>query len=369
MKKRYNSITFISILTLIITLFISVEPALSKSDDVEDVENSIIIEGLQSDSGKAFGDDLDVSKGTIIYDDTFDDNIQDIDSSENADRPKRKKYPKRVHKPKKKSESLIAKLKAKDKRWHLTSHEIKEGENLWDLSKKYDTDSRLIIKINKIRNPDRLYKGKTILIPNRIGLQYKVKSGDCLIKIARRYGIDVKKIVKHNKIKHDKIRVGETLFLPDTTRREEVQNNHKPDRDYSKRSKQTKRKKLFSWPLSGRITSAFGNRINPVSKRRKFHCGVDISAPVGSPVRASRDGKVIFSGWKQGYGKVVILRHKDGYITVYAHNKKNVIKEGNWVRAGRKIALSGHTGAVTGPHLHFELRKYLTPLNPLRFLR
>jgi len=78
---------------------------------------------------------------------------------------------------------------------------------------------------------------------------------------------------------------------------------------------------------------------------------------------------VIFSGWKDGYGNTVIMRHEDGYITVYAHNLKTTVEEGAFVKQGGTVALSGRTGAVTGAHLHFEIRKYLTPLDPLRLLR
>ena len=96
---------------------------------------------------------------------------------------------------------------------------------------------------------------------------------------------------------------------------------------------------------------------------------MDIGAEIGTSVMASADGEAIFSGWKKGYGRVIILKHKDGYITVYAHNKKNIISTGDKVEKGEVIASSGMSGAVTGPHLHFEIRKYVTPLNPYRFLK
>ena len=96
---------------------------------------------------------------------------------------------------------------------------------------------------------------------------------------------------------------------------------------------------------------------------------MDISAPVGTVIRSAEKGRVIFSGWKQGYGRVIIVRHERGYITVYAHNSKKLGKRGDSITRRQKIALSGMTGAVTGAHLHFELRKYVNPLNPIRFLQ
>ncbi len=121
--------------------------------------------------------------------------------------------------------------------------------------------------------------------------------------------------------------------------------------------------------MRGKITSAFGKRRDPLSGKRRFHCGIDISANVGTAIVAAESGKVIYSGRKGGYGNVVILRHKNGYITVYGHNNKNKVKQGNNVKKGQLIARSGMTGRVTGAHLHFEIRKYVTPLNPMRFLK
>ncbi|MCX7679422.1 MAG: M23 family metallopeptidase [Spirochaetes bacterium] len=128
-------------------------------------------------------------------------------------------------------------------------------------------------------------------------------------------------------------------------------------------------RKIFNWPVKGEITSSFGSRISPISGKRGFHTGLDIGCPMDSPVKAAADGKVIFSGWKEIYGNMIILKHTDGYITVYGHNRENLVKEGDVVKAGDVIGKSGTTGASTGPHVHFEIRKHLTPLNPLRFLR
>ncbi|HSA15316.1 MAG TPA: M23 family metallopeptidase, partial [Spirochaetota bacterium] len=92
------------------------------------------------------------------------------------------------------------------------------------------------------------------------------------------------------------------------------------------------------------------------------------SAEEGTPIKAAAAGTVIFSDWKNGYGKVIVIRHDNGYISVYAHNSSNEVQKGDQVKSGDIVALSGSTGAVTGAHLHFEIRKYVTPLNPTRFL-
>ncbi len=115
--------------------------------------------------------------------------------------------------------------------------------------------------------------------------------------------------------------------------------------------------KPMTWPVSGRISSSFGWRKSPFTGERKFHSGVDIAANYGAPVEACWDGQVIFSGLKDGYGRVVILEHEGGWQSYYGHNSENSVKVGETVKAGEKIASIGSTGRSTGPHLHFELRR------------
>jgi len=116
------------------------------------------------------------------------------------------------------------------------------------------------------------------------------------------------------------------------------------------------------WPVEGKITSNFGPR------RGSFHDGLDIAAPLGTPILAAANGEVIYSGALRGYGNLVILRHRDGYVTVYAHTQKNLVQEGERVRRGQAIARVGQTGRASGPHLHFEVRKDNLAKNPLRYL-
>ncbi len=111
------------------------------------------------------------------------------------------------------------------------------------------------------------------------------------------------------------------------------------------------------WPVDGRISSGFGWRKSPFTGERTFHSGVDIAARRGDPVEACWDGQVIFSGLKDGYGRVVIVEHAGGWQSYYGHNSKNNVNVGDTVRAGEKIASIGSTGRSTGPHLHFELRR------------
>lgn len=120
----------------------------------------------------------------------------------------------------------------------------------------------------------------------------------------------------------------------------------------------------FSWPIeNGSISSFYGKR------RRDFHDGIDIRAPKGTPVHAAKAGEVIYSSNRiRGYGNMIVVKHDDNMATVYAHNRKNLVRIGDRVKDGQVIALVGRTGRATGPHLHFEVRKGEVPENPLHYL-
>jgi murein DD-endopeptidase MepM/ murein hydrolase activator NlpD len=119
---------------------------------------------------------------------------------------------------------------------------------------------------------------------------------------------------------------------------------------------------------SNRITSLFGRRVHPKYGYSRLHTGIDLHAAVGTKVRASAAGKVIFTGYKSGYGNTVIINHGYGLQTYYAHNSKIKVKTGQTVKKGQLICYSGNTGTTTGPHLHFEVRVHGKPVNPLTFL-
>jgi len=110
-------------------------------------------------------------------------------------------------------------------------------------------------------------------------------------------------------------------------------------------------------PVTGRLSSAYGLRLDPFHRTPKFHHGLDIASPVGTEIRAVRPGTVLFSGWKEGYGLTVILSHEDGYTTQYSHNSRNLVEMGDRVSQEQSIALVGQTGQTTGPHVHFEVRR------------
>ena len=130
--------------------------------------------------------------------------------------------------------------------------------------------------------------------------------------------------------------------------------------------------KTFIRPISGPITSPFGYRIHPIFKSRIFHSGIDIGGPNGGAIKASNDGKVIYTGWYGGYGKVVILDHGviDGkpITTLYAHMSSIAVSNGQFVTKGQTVGREGSTGYSTGPHCHFEVRVNGKPTNPLNYI-
>lgn len=118
-------------------------------------------------------------------------------------------------------------------------------------------------------------------------------------------------------------------------------------------------------PLSGRLSSPFGWRKHPITRRKDFHTGIDIAADRGTPVLSVEDGYVEFAGWAGNYGRLVVVRHSDGLSTLYAHLDSMSVSKGSAVDARMILGRVGKTGRTTGYHLHFETRVDGTPVDPL----
>jgi murein DD-endopeptidase MepM/ murein hydrolase activator NlpD len=121
------------------------------------------------------------------------------------------------------------------------------------------------------------------------------------------------------------------------------------------------------WPVPGRVTSRFGYRRSPFLRVIRFHEGVDIASPRGTPVVSSADGLVIYAGYRGGLGRAVIIAHGLGLFSVYGHASRLFVTKGEWVERGTIIASVGSTGSSTGPHLHYEILVDGVPMDPLRY--
>lgn len=122
------------------------------------------------------------------------------------------------------------------------------------------------------------------------------------------------------------------------------------------------------WPTKGWVTSRFGYRISPFTHEKEFHRGIDISSRMNSPIDAPADGVVSSITWDYGYGKIITVDHGHGIRTRYAHLSKVLVKKGQYVKRGQKIALVGNSGRTTGPHLHYEVHLNGLAVNPLRYI-
>lgn len=208
-------------------------------------------------------------------------------------------------------------------------------------------------------------------------IYHNVRSGESLSVIAQQYGVSTQEIARYNAIRNpDKLEVGQMLRIPPGKPQQvaapqknaplapsrSIPESREDDDSGGSEKKRDLSRSLFSWPVEGPISSKFGPR------NGSFHDGIDIAAPLGTAVLAAADGKVIFSDVLRGYGNVVILRHPNGYLTVYAHNRANLVKEGQNVRQGESIAEVGQSGRATGASLHFEVRKDNLARDPLRHL-
>lgn len=128
-----------------------------------------------------------------------------------------------------------------------------------------------------------------------------------------------------------------------------------------------RRVKMIS-PVQGKITSKFGDRIHPITKKKTFHNGIDVSAPQGTLVVAPLSGKVLKTWFDSAGGNSMQIEHDSGYITGYAHLQKILVKQGSYVKQGDEIGMVGSTGKSTGSHLHFTVRKLGQFINPLSLI-
>ncbi|MGB6553489.1 MAG: M23 family metallopeptidase [Candidatus Binataceae bacterium] len=192
---------------------------------------------------------------------------------------------------------------------------------------------------------------------------YTVQPGDTVYHIATKFGVSVGRLMTANGLSDAReLRVGQTLTIPGSHPVTALSNAaHGPSNAMPYRGMREERQ--FAWPVAeGIVSSGFGIR------NGARHDGVDIAAPAGTPVLAADNGVVVFSGTLHGYGNTVIIQHDDHYATVYGHDERNFVREGDHVSRGQMIGEIGTSGRTTGANLHFEVRHDNIARNPLAFL-
>ena len=294
------------------------------------------------------------------------------------------------------------------KRAEEITYKIKKKDTIPAIAKRYGIKQDTILINNKDALNNKLKIGDTITFPSIDGLYYKLEKNDTLAKIAKKYGISVVDIVDYNNINPKKLKAGSTIFLKGVTlqkykdvegrlianqqaKEDKKKNKNKEKEKPEKPPKGTKGSAPpppptqdddddggrsaaysgagFAYPVRyAGVSSPFGNRYHPVLKRYILHTGVDLVAKY-VPLRAAKAGVVTFAGNMSGYGKIIIIRHDNGYETRYAHLSVISTNVGEHVNQGDLIGKTGNSGRTTGAHLHFEVRQNGVPKNPMKYLR
>jgi murein DD-endopeptidase MepM/ murein hydrolase activator NlpD len=268
-----------------------------------------------------------------------------------------------------------------DEKATVTVYKVKNGDTISAIAEKFHVSVNTIRWANDLDTKAQIKPGDSLTILPVTGIQYKVKSGDTISAIANRFSADSSEISKFNELEDGKLKVGETIIIPDA---EPIVTSTKPARIEAKKtvaitqkstetkiaaktddtkdeatksdtSKKTKSTGYYTHPIPGAVLTQGMHGYN----------GVDFGAPIGTSVKAAASGKVIVvkggSAWNGGYGNYIVIEHDNGTQTLYAHLNKIGVSIGDTVSKGEEIAKSGNTGRSTGPHLHFEVKGASNP--------
>lgn len=258
---------------------------------------------------------------------------------------------------------LLAQASASDPRTE-TEHVVRAGETLGGIANRAAVPRLLIIEANGLKEPYLVKAGQKLVIPRR--RSHVVKAGETGFSIAMDYGVPWSVIAAANAIKpDDPVAAGQKLAIPTVSpaRAEAVPTPPAPAPDAAPLADTPAPK--FAWPLTGKLRRPFLT----AEVKDGPHEGIDVLAPLGTAVRASTAGMVIFAGTgPDAYGLTVILFHGGRWTTTYSFLQKVTVKEGDEVKAGERIGLVGDTGLAREPQLHFEVRRNRIPLDPARYL-
>lgn len=236
----------------------------------------------------------------------------------------------------------------------ISVYTVRPGDDLETIARLFNVSVNTIRWSNDLKKGQKLKTGETLVILPISGIKHIVKKGDTLKSIAKKYNGDVEEIILYNDLDPAKDLVaGEEIIIPDGEEGTVVVTSKKTSRPIVV-SKRQASSGYFVWPVGG------GRRTQGIHG----HNAVDIGAPVGTPIYAAAEGRVILarsSGWNGGYGNYVIVSHPNGTQTLYAHCSRIFVSAGDRVQKGEQIGVVGSTGNSTGPHLHFEIRGATNP--------
>ncbi len=239
------------------------------------------------------------------------------------------------------------------------------GDTLVSISKKYATTINELIRANKIKPPYVLKPGKKLIIPKP--KKYQIKKNDTFYSISKCFGLTIKEIKNKNRFINDKkLEVGKNINLPFYANNKECRkNDNSRKRVEKKRTKQNNETIMFYWPTKGKLIATFGAK-----KGGRRNDGINILAPLGNPVRAAFSGKVIYRGNElPAWGNLLLIKHKNGWTSAYAHLDRFVVKVGDTLNTGDLVGVVGQTGNVDKHQLHFQIRVKSKPVNPLDYLK
>ncbi|EJO70913.1 LysM peptidoglycan-binding domain-containing M23 family metallopeptidase [Leptospira kirschneri] len=225
---------------------------------------------------------------------------------------------------------------------------VKKEDNFFKIMARTGMDIDTISSVNSLASPYDIYTGMELLIPNMRGIYDSNETENSLLvrkKLSKKYKL-AEKFISFDEDK-------KLWFIP--------------GKGLPKEERSFFYGVAFYRPLGdeGIISSRFGKRKDPFTRKETFHGGLDMAAEEGTPVYASADGEVSFSDKKGGYGNLIILGHKLGYETLYGHLSSISVRPGEKVRKGQKIGEVGQTGRATGNHLHFEVRRFNQRQKPI----
>lgn len=276
--------------------------------------------------------------------------------------------------------ALIVALNAcSNQRWDPDDYPVSSGDTIYSIAWKYELDPFELARWNNISSPYRIYPGQrlkmkqgdSVAVPQRATQKstrtatsrpdsITVRKGDTLYALAKQHDISAKQLALINGLKSPyTIKPGQSLKLTATkTYRAPATSSSKT----TTASLPADNKKVnWQWPVQGELITTF--KSNKTGRK-----GIDIAGSEGKPIKSAAPGKVVYSGnGLISYGNLVIIKHNRTYLSAYAHNRKLLVKEGDTIKAGQKIAELGKTGADS-PRLHFEIRKNGKPVNPLKYL-